>query len=142
MSFFLANCTSLEELRLNNNGLGPEGGKIIANGLKENRRKSQAAGKASVLRRVTIGRNRLENGSAVNLAEAFSLHENLEDVAFFQNGIRPEGITVLSRPLQVSQVEKPRPSRQHFHFQRIKGFGCCNSLLDRTFPFEYWRLFT
>lgn len=99
LSFFLANCTSLEELRLNNNGLGPEGGKIIANGLKENRRKSQAAGKASVLRRVTIGRNRLENGSASELAEAFSLHENLEDVALFQNGIRPEGITVLSQGL-------------------------------------------
>ena len=99
LSYFLANCTSLEELRLNNNGLGPEGGKIIANGLKENRRKSQASGKASLLRRVTIGRNRLENGSAVELAEAFGLHENLEDIALFQNGIRPEGIVALAQGL-------------------------------------------
>ena len=99
LSYFLANCTSLEELRLNNNGLGPEGGKIIANGLKENRRKSQANGKPSSLLKVTIGRNRLENGSATELSEAFSLHENLEDVALFQNGIRPEGIVALSQGL-------------------------------------------
>lgn len=99
LSHFLANCTSLEELRLNNNGLGPDGGKIIAKGLKENRLKTKAAGKPSVLRLVTIGRNRLENGSANELAEAFSLHENLEEVALFQNGIRPEGIVSLAQGL-------------------------------------------
>ena len=99
LSHFLANCTSLEELRLNNNGLGPDGGKIIAKGLKENRLKTKAAGKPSVLRLVTIGRNRLENGSAAELAEAFSLHENLEVVALFQNGIRPEGIVSLAQGL-------------------------------------------
>lgn len=97
LSYFLANCISLQELRLNNNGLGPEGGKIIANGLVENRKKT--LGKASSLRRVTIGRNRLENGSATELAQAFKLHEDLEDVALYQNGIRPEGIVSLAEGL-------------------------------------------
>lgn len=99
LSFFLANCVSLQELRLNNNGLGPDGGKVIAEGLLQNRAKSQAEGKASSLRRVTIGRNRLENGSAPALAEAFKAHESLEEVALFQNGIRMEGIVALAAGL-------------------------------------------
>lgn len=124
LSYFLANCITLEELRLNNNGLGPEGGKIIANGLKQNRIKSRESGKPSQLRRVTIGRNRLENGSAFELSEAFSLHENLEDVALFQNGIRPEGIVLLSEGLsKCSKLSSIDLQDNTFKFNGSKAFS-------------------
>jgi Ran GTPase-activating protein 1 len=99
LNFFLANCVSLEELRLNNNGLGPVGGQIIAQGLLDNRAKTREQGMPSSLKCVTIGRNRLENGSAALFAEAFKSHEGLREVAMYQNGIRPEGIKMLAEGL-------------------------------------------
>ena len=66
---FLPHCLALEELRLNNNGLGVDGGKIIAQALIT--LKTNLAGRPSRLRSITIGRNRLEDGSAGDLAKAF-----------------------------------------------------------------------
>jgi Ran GTPase-activating protein 1 len=87
VSSFLSQCSSLEELKISNNGLGPEGGKIIAESLT----KLASVGKS--LKRIYIGRNRLENGSADAFAKAFEAHSStLEEVAMYQNGIRPEGI--------------------------------------------------
>ncbi|PJF19839.1 Rna1p [Paramicrosporidium saccamoebae] len=92
----LSEATGLQELILNNNGLGPEGGKIIAQSLLNCQKLNIDAGKQSSLRRVEIGRNRLENGSSALMGEAFKSHGLLKEIALPQNGIRPEGIAELS----------------------------------------------
>lgn len=96
---FLSKCFWLEELRLNNNGLGPEGGRIVAEALIKCQEGNTADGRMSALRTIVIGRNRLENGSAPFLAMAIESHCLLENVSLPQNGIRPEGISKLSRSL-------------------------------------------
>ena len=90
VSTFISQCPTLEELRISNNGLGPEGGKVIAESLQK------LASVNKFLKRIYIGRNRLENGSAESFAKAFEAHAgSLEEVAMYQNGIRPEGISTL-----------------------------------------------
>ncbi|KAG6903158.1 hypothetical protein C0995_004705 [Termitomyces sp. Mi166 len=86
---------SFQILKLNNNGLGPAGGTVIANALLKSAELSRAEGKKSNLRTVICGRNRLENGSAPAWAEAFAAHGALTDVRMFQNGIRMDGIAAL-----------------------------------------------
>lgn len=108
---FLTNNRSFQILRLNNNGLGPAGGEVIANALRESARLSKAEGKKSNLRVVICGRNRLENGSASAWAEAFAEHGTLEEVRMVQNGIRMEGITHLARGLAKN------PGIQHIDLQ-------------------------
>ncbi|TIA85543.1 hypothetical protein E3P99_03965 [Wallemia hederae] len=88
----LSNHPNLQVLKLNNNGLGIEGGKIVSGALKTLASHPQG----SKLRVVICGRNRLENGSSESWAEAFSLHnKTLQAVKMPQNGIRPEGITAI-----------------------------------------------
>lgn len=102
----LVNNRSFEILRLNNNGLGPAGGKVIAEALLESAKRSRAEGKKSNLRVVICGRNRLENGSASAWADAFAAHGTLVEVRMVQNGIRMEGITALAKGLaQCSDLE-------------------------------------
>ncbi len=96
---FLTNNRSFQILRLNNNGLGPAGGKVIAEALLESAKLSKAEGKKSNLKVVICGRNRLENGSAPFWAEAFAAHGTLVEVRMIQNGIRMEGITALANGL-------------------------------------------
>lgn len=96
---FLANNHHFQVLKLNNNGLGIQGGTIVANALIDAAKKITAAGKTSNLRTVICGRNRLENGSAPVWAEAFKLHGGLKEVRMFQNGIRMEGIEAISKGL-------------------------------------------
>jgi Ran GTPase-activating protein 1 len=96
---FLTNNRSFQILRLNNNGLGPAGGKVIADALLESAKLSKAEGKKSNLKVVICGRNRLENGSAPFWAEAFAAHGTLVEVRMIQNGIRMEGITALANGL-------------------------------------------
>lgn len=97
MAVLLSEATTLRELVLNNNGLGPEGGKIIAQALIDCQKRNIDSNKKSSLRRVEIGRNRLENGSSSLMSEAFKAHGLLEEIALPQNGIRPEGIVELSK---------------------------------------------
>lgn len=99
VSILLSEAFALRELILNNNGLGPEGGKIIAQALLDCQTKNAAASRTSALRRVEIGRNRLENGSAAAFSQALKTHGLLEEIALPQNGIRPEGICELSSGL-------------------------------------------
>ena len=94
---FLSNNLHFSVLKLNNNGMGPEGGSIIAKALLRNAEKSKEQGKQSALRTIICGRNRLENGSAPDWAKAFAAHGGLEEVRMFQNGIRMEGIEELVR---------------------------------------------
>lgn len=95
----LINNRSIEYLRINNNGLGPQGGKHIAQALIQAQRKNEEEGVESRLKTIIIGRNRLENGSMLELGEALSMHKNLVEVCLPQNGIRPEGIKVLLQHL-------------------------------------------
>ncbi|RDB17947.1 Ran GTPase-activating protein 1 [Hypsizygus marmoreus] len=96
---FLTYNRSFQVLKINNNGLGPAGGVVLANALLESARLSKAEGKRSNLRTIICGRNRLEDGSAHVWAEAFAAHETLVDVRMPQNGIRMQGIAALARGL-------------------------------------------
>ena len=93
---FLTENRTLQVLKLNNNGLGPAGGNVIANALLESARLSKSQGKPSMLRTVICGRNRLQDDSAPQFAEAFAAHGNLVEVKMPQNGIRMDGIAALA----------------------------------------------
>jgi len=90
---------SIQILRLNNNGLGPTGGEIVANALIASAKLSKKEGVKSNLKTIICGRNRLENGSAPTFAQAFSEHGTLECVRMIQNGIRLEGVIALAEGL-------------------------------------------
>lgn len=96
---FLTHNHSFQVLKLNNNGLGPAGGTILADALLESARLSKASGQKSNLRTIICGRNRLEDGSASSWAAAFAAHGTLVDVRMPQNGIRMDGITALAHGL-------------------------------------------
>ncbi|CAD6930764.1 unnamed protein product [Tilletia caries] len=100
MTELFSNNHSIEVIRLHNNGLGISGGKIIAAALEAAADQLEAAGVTSRLRSVTIGRNRLENGSAPDLARALARHgKSIEEVRVPQNGIRMQGIEELCQQL-------------------------------------------
>ncbi|ROW16303.1 hypothetical protein VPNG_01778 [Cytospora leucostoma] len=96
---FLAAHVPLQHLYLNNNGLGPHAGILVADALSELYAKKEAARKEGKtvpdLETVICGRNRLENGSMTAWAKAFSLHNKIKEVKMVQNGIRQEGISHL-----------------------------------------------
>lgn len=91
---FLSKHTPLEHLILNNNGLGPHAGVLIADALTELAAKKKEA-KAPPLRTVICGRNRLENGSMEAWAKAYAAHNQVTHIKMVQNGIRQEGVTHL-----------------------------------------------
>ncbi|KIW07765.1 uncharacterized protein PV09_01693 [Verruconis gallopava] len=91
---FISKHTPLEHLILNNNGLGPHAGVLIADALTELAKKKKEVG-APPLRTVICGRNRLENGSMEAWAKAFAAHNQVTHIKMVQNGIRQEGITRL-----------------------------------------------
>ena len=64
-------CYSLQELRLNNNGLGITGGKMLAKALLECHKKSSEKGAGLPLKLFIAGRNRLENEGAEALSKVF-----------------------------------------------------------------------
>ncbi|UNI14923.1 Ran GAP Rna1 [Purpureocillium takamizusanense] len=96
---FLAAHVPLQHLYLNNNGLGPHAGILVADALSELHSKKSAVRKEGNevpdLETVICGRNRLENGSMTAWAKAFSLHNKVQEVKMVQNGIRQEGISHL-----------------------------------------------
>lgn len=96
---FLSSHVPLRHLYLNNNGLGPHAGILIADALSALHAKKLEARKAGKnvpdLETVICGRNRLENGSMTAWAEAYSLHTGLKEIKMVQNGIRQEGISHL-----------------------------------------------
>lgn len=89
-------CYSLEELKLNNCGLGIQGGKMLAGALLECHKKGSATGTPLRLKVFIAGRNRLENEGAKALAEVFKTVKTLEEIAMPQNGIYHIGISALS----------------------------------------------
>lgn len=86
---------------LNNNGLGPEAGALIADALseladkKEEARKDGGGNKIPELETVICGRNRLESGSMKAWARCFTKNKGVKVVKMVQNGIRQQGIEVL-----------------------------------------------
>ncbi|XP_020643523.3 ran GTPase-activating protein 1 [Pogona vitticeps] len=97
-------CFTLQELKLNNCGMGIGGGKILAGALKECHRKSNSQGKPMALKVFVAGRNRLENDGATALAEAFRVIGTLEEVHMPQNGINHPGITALAEAFAVNPL--------------------------------------
>ena len=89
----------LQHLYLNNNGLGPHAGILIADALFELHAKKEEARnngqEVPYLETVICGRNRLENGSMTAWARTFSVHNKVKEVKMVQNGIRQEGISHL-----------------------------------------------
>ncbi|OLY77980.1 Ran GTPase-activating protein 1 [Smittium mucronatum] len=100
---FLSKNDSLEELYLNNNGLGIQGGKTIAKAFVERHERHEAQGKDSTLKVIVMGRNRLENGSSKELAHMLSKLKSLTSFRVPQNGIRPEGIETLMKGLALNE---------------------------------------
>ena len=98
---FLSKHVPLKHLILNNNGLGPDAGILIANALTalaERKAEVRKAGKeVPDLETVICGRNRLENGSMEAWAKAYQAHKNVKTVKMVQNGIRQDGISTLLR---------------------------------------------
>ncbi|KAH9218645.1 putative Ran GTPase-activating protein 1 [Leptodontidium sp. 2 PMI_412] len=96
---FLSSHVPLQHLILNNNGLGPHAGTLVADALTALHGKKEEARKAGkevpLLETVICGRNRLENGSMTAWAKAYSLHTGVKEVKMVQNGIRQEGISHL-----------------------------------------------
>lgn len=89
-------CCGLEELKLNNNGLGITGGKLLASALIDCYNKSKTGGRPLALKVFIAGRNRLENEGAKALAEVFKAIGTLEEIEMPQNGIYFPGIQALS----------------------------------------------
>lgn len=92
-------CYSLQELMLNNCGLGIGGGKMLAKALLDCHASSSKTGKPLALKVFIAGRNRLENDGGTALAKFFAAVKTLEHVAMPQNGIYFPGITAISEGL-------------------------------------------
>ena len=99
---FLKACVPLRVLILNNNGLGPHAGIMIAGaltGLAERKAEARKTGReVPHLEKIVCGRNRLESGSMEAWAQAFRAHSaGVKEVRMVQNGIRADGIARLLR---------------------------------------------
>ncbi|KAL1594739.1 Ran GAP Rna1 [Nothophoma quercina] len=96
---FLSAHTPLRFLYLNNNGMGPAAGVLLADALTALASKKDAARKEGKdvpdLELVICGRNRLENGSMQAWAKAYAANKGVKTIKMTQNGIRQEGITHL-----------------------------------------------
>ena len=96
---FLAKHTPLKHLHLNNNGLGPAAGTLVAEALQqlaEAKATARAEGKVVAdLETVVCGRNRLETGSMAAWVKAYQANNKVTTVKMVQNGIRQEGVAML-----------------------------------------------
>ena len=96
---FLSKHVPLKNLILQNNGLGPNAGTLIANALTalaERKEETRKSGKeVPDLETVICGRNRLESGSMSAWAKAYRAHRKVKMVKMVQNGIRQDGISLL-----------------------------------------------
>ncbi|KAI9094607.1 hypothetical protein DFS34DRAFT_716600 [Phlyctochytrium arcticum] len=96
----LINNRHIQVLRLNNNGLGIDGARLISEALIKAAERNKEEGRKSSLRVVVAGRNRMENKGIEHLSKAYEAHtESLQEIRMPQNSIRPEGITLLMKSL-------------------------------------------
>lgn len=103
---FLSEHTPLQHLILNNNGLGPAAGTLVAEALtrlahKKSQARQEDSGSTATsipdLETVVCGRNRLESGSMNAWRAAYEANNKLKTVKMVQNGIRQDGIVTLIR---------------------------------------------
>ncbi|KAF2773448.1 RNI-like protein [Teratosphaeria nubilosa] len=96
---FLSQHTPLQHLYLNNNGLGPAAGALVAEALTTLAKKKEQARKDGKdvpdLETVICGRNRLETGSMAAWVKAYTANNRVKTIKMVQNGIRQEGIALL-----------------------------------------------
>ena len=96
---FLSKHIPLKHLILQNNGLGPNAGTLIASALTalaERKEEARKSGKeVPYLETIICGRNRLESGSMSAWAKAYRAHRKVKTVKMVQNGIRQDGISLL-----------------------------------------------
>ncbi|SCV67017.1 BQ2448_5663 [Microbotryum intermedium] len=97
---FISSHPNLRVLKLNNNGIGPAGGAMIARALFDNAENHKKHHRPSTLTTLICGRNRLENGSSQAFAKAFAALGSLKEVRMPQNGIRMEGIQAIVQGLR------------------------------------------
>lgn len=94
MTFFQSPCCfSLRELRIHNNGLGPQGAQKLALSLEKGFINS---GKKMALKVFVCGRNRLEYEGAKAISNTLKQMGTLEEIQMPQNGIRPNGIEFIA----------------------------------------------
>ncbi|CAF1066169.1 unnamed protein product [Brachionus calyciflorus] len=86
-------CYSLKEIRMHNNGLGPQGSQKFASALEKCWENSQGKFKLKVF---VCGRNRLELEGARSIGGVLRKIGSLEEIQMPQNGIRPNGIEYLA----------------------------------------------
>lgn len=98
---FLSQHVALRHLILQNNGLGPNAGALIADALTalaERKEEARRQGReVPDLETVICGRNRLESGSMAAWAKAYRAHKRVKTVKMVQNGIRQDGMAMLLR---------------------------------------------
>lgn len=96
---FLSQHTPLQHLYLNNNGLGPNAGTLVAEALAQLAANKHLARKdgnqVPDLETVICGRNRLETGSMPAWVKAYTANNKVRTIKMVQNGIRQEGIAQL-----------------------------------------------
>ena len=96
---FLSKHVPLKHLILQNNGLGPNAGTLVASALTalaERKEEARKSGKeVPDLETVICGRNRLESGSMSAWAKAYRAHRKVKMIKMVQNGIRQDGISLL-----------------------------------------------
>ncbi|KAH8273916.1 hypothetical protein KR044_003414 [Drosophila immigrans] len=93
---------SLQELYLNNCGLGPEGGRMLSKALIDLYENAKAAGSPLQLRILVAGRNRLENVGAKALALTLKTLQTLEEISMPQNSIYHVGISALAEGFKMN----------------------------------------
>jgi Ran GTPase-activating protein 1 len=89
-------CYKLNVLKLNNNGLGVGGGKLLSEAFIKCHESSSLTGSPFALKVFISGRNRLEDEGAKALSKAFKILGSLEEITMPQNGIRPDGVGALA----------------------------------------------
>ncbi|KAJ4932385.1 hypothetical protein JOQ06_010808 [Pogonophryne albipinna] len=114
-------CYTLQELRLNNCGMGIGGGKILAAALIQCYKTSSAEGTPLGLKAFVAGRNRLENEGATALAQAFKLMGSLEEINVPQNGINHPGVTAMAGAGAIAMAQ----ALKHLRSIQVINFGDC-----------------
>jgi len=98
---FLSKHVALRHLILQNNGLGPHAGALVADALTalaERKEEARRQGReVPDLETVVCGRNRLESGSMAAWAKAYRAHGRVRTVKMVQNGIHQDGMAMLLR---------------------------------------------
>merc|ERR1712180_65805 len=89
-------CYKLRVLKLNNNGLGVGGGKLLSEAFIKCHESSSLSGCPFALKVFISGRNRLEDEGSKALSKAFKVLGSLEEITMPQNGIRPDGVAALA----------------------------------------------